>query len=146
MKKLNRFFSLLPLLSLLIIGTMSCNTDKTKNTTTTTETAAYEVVPTGQINAYYFHATRRCATCEAVEEVTKTALNEYYGSKVSFHSINRDNETSKVMVEKFKVSGQTLLIVKDDQIINLTNDAFLNARTNPDKLKTKLKETVDSLI
>ncbi|MCT4602547.1 MAG: thioredoxin family protein [Marinifilum sp.] len=98
----------------------------------------------GKVVAYYFHATRRCATCEAVEKVTKNALAEYYGDKVPFESINREKEND--LVGKYKISGQSLIIVKGDKVINLTNDAFLNARNNPDKLKSKIKTTIDKLI
>jgi len=98
------------------------------------------------INAYYFHATRRCATCEAVETVTKESLKEFYGSSVSFTSINRDENKDNLMIEKYKISGQTLLIIKGDKVVNLTNDAFMNARTKPEKLKQKIKSTIDSML
>ena len=38
------------------------------------------------------------------------------------------------------------LFVKGDQKVDLTTDGFMNARSNPDKLKEKIKETVDSLL
>ena len=98
------------------------------------------------VEAYYFHATHRCATCQAVESVTIEALKEYYGEKVSFQSINREKESDNPMIEKYKISGQTLLIIKGDKVVNLTNDAFMNARSNPDKFKAKIKSTVDSMI
>lgn len=97
------------------------------------------------VKAYYFHATRRCATCQAVEKVTKEALKENYGDQVAFLSIDREKDSKNPLLEKYKVSGQTLLIVNGDQVKNLTNDAFLNARTNPDKFKAKLKSTIDSM-
>jgi len=97
------------------------------------------------IKAYYFHATRRCATCQAVEKVTKEALKEHYGDQVTFLSIDREKDSENPLLEKYKVSGQTLLIVSGDQVKNLTNDAFLNARTNPDKFKAKLKSTIDAM-
>lgn len=98
------------------------------------------------VKVYYFHATRRCATCQAVEAVTKDALKEYYGDKVTFESINMDNEKDILLVEKFKISGTALILVNGDKIVNLTNDAFLNARSNPDKFKKKLKSTIDSMM
>jgi len=98
---------------------------------------------TSGVKAYYFHATRRCATCQAVEAVTKEALKEYYGEKVTFQSINQDEDSKNPLIKKFRVSGQALLIVKGDKVVNLTNEAFLNARTNPDKLKAKIKSTID---
>lgn len=125
------------------LSAQCCNKAKNNNGTnpscvTTQKTAA--------IKAYYFHATRRCATCEAVESVTKETLKEFYGEKVSFESINREEEKENALIKKYNVSGQTLLIVNGDNVVNLTNDAFLNARTNPDKFKTKIKTTIDPML
>ncbi len=94
----------------------------------------------------YFHASRRCETCMAIEKVTKEALESYYGEEVAFIVLNREEEENQDLVQKYKVSGQTLLIVKDEEVINLTTEAFMNARTNPDKFKSKLKATIDPLI
>ena len=101
---------------------------------------------TDKVKAYYFHATRRCATCQAVEAVTEKAIKEYYGKKVSFESINRETNKDNPLVKKYKISGQTLLIIGGDKVVNLTNDAFMYARTNPDKLKAKIKKTIDSMM
>ena len=100
----------------------------------------------GDVKAYYFHATRRCATCQSVEDVSKEAIKEYYGDKVTFEFINRDEEKDNPLMIKYKVNGQTLLIVNGNREVNLTNDAFLNARNNPDRLKSKLKSTIDSMM
>lgn len=106
---------------------------------------------TEEINVYYFHFTRRCATCNAVEEQTNEILNELYADQVEnknivFKSINLEDGDSKEIAEKLGVSGQALLFVKGDQKVDLTTDGFMNARSNPDKLKEKIKETVDSLL
>ena len=98
-----------------------------------------------QVKAYYFHGTRRCATCMAVESVSKEAIKEYYGDKVIFKSINGEEERGNPLLTKYKVTGTTLLIVKGDKTVDITNDAFLNARTHPNKLKSKLKSTIDSM-
>jgi hypothetical protein len=44
------------------------------------------------------------------------------------------------------VSGQTLLLVKGSKQVNLTNEAFLYAVTNPEKYKAIIKEKVDELL
>lgn len=98
------------------------------------------------VKVYYFHATARCATCNAVEKVTTEALKEFYGKKVSFESINREKNKDHDLIIKHKISGQTLLVICGEQVINLTNDAFLNARTKPEKLREKLKSTIDPLL
>jgi thiol-disulfide isomerase/thioredoxin len=97
-----------------------------------------------EVKVYYFHATRRCETCLAVENVTIKAVEEYYGDKVFFESINREKD--KLLVNKYQISGQTLLIIKGDKKVDLTNDAFLNALSNPEKLKSKIKSTIDSMM
>ncbi len=98
------------------------------------------------VKAYYFHATNRCVTCKAVEAVSIEVINESYADKVSLKIFNREKDENKALVEKYQISGQTLLIVKGDKVINLTNEAFLNARSNPEKFKLKLKSTLDSLL
>jgi len=101
--------------------------------------------PSG-VEAYYFHFTARCETCRTVEAETKADIQNLYGGQVSFRAINLDDASSKAIAEKLKISGQTLLIVKGDQKINLTNEGFLYAMTNPAKLKSIIKQKVDSLL
>jgi hypothetical protein len=50
------------------------------------------------------------------------------------------------LAEKLGVSGQTLLLVKGDQKINLTNEGFLYAVAKPDKFKDVIREKVDFLM
>jgi len=105
-----------------------------------------KVSRTDKVEVYYFHYTRRCATCNAVENVSKETVNEFYGEKVSFADYNLDEKTGKAKAEELEVSGQSLLIVSGDTKINLTNEGFLNARANPEKLKAIIKEKIDALI
>ena len=121
----------------LLVGVVPASAKKSDQASSTEEI---------QVKAYYFHATRRCVTCQAVETVSKEVINEFYTDKVSLEIFNREKDENKALVEKYQISGQTLLIVKGDKIINLTNEAFLNAKNNPEKFKLKLKSTLDSLL
>ncbi len=87
---------------------------------------------------YYFHGNRRCATCEAVETVTKATVKENFADSIPVFIINRDKDENKELAEKLNITGQTLLIVNNSTTNNLTNSAFLNARSNPDKFKEEL--------
>jgi len=98
-----------------------------------------------ELSVYYFHFERRCATCKAVESVTSEALSEMYGGSVPFISVNLDDEEGKETASKIGVSGQSLLIVKGDERVDLTAEAFMNATTRPDDLKKMLKEKIDPL-
>ena len=101
---------------------------------------------TNKVEAYYFHFNARCETCRAVEAETKADLESLYSGRISFKAINLDDASSKVIAEKLKISGQTVLIVKGDQKINLTNEGFLYAVTNPSKFKSIIKAKVDPLL
>ncbi|MFW5886904.1 MAG: nitrophenyl compound nitroreductase subunit ArsF family protein [Bacteroidota bacterium] len=100
----------------------------------------------GKVDVYYFHYTRRCATCNTVENVSKEAVAELYGGKVNFTEYNLDEEEGKSRGEEIGVSGQTLIIVAGDTKINITNEGFMNARSNPEKLKQIIKDKIDPLI
>ena len=103
-----------------------------------------------KVKVYYFHNERRCATCNAVEEVTKTALNEYYPEQVkagivTFQSLNIEDGENESIVKELHISGQTLLIIADGKKKDLTNDAFMYARSNPDKLKEKIHKAIGTI-
>ena len=100
--------------------------------------------PTG-IEVYYFHGTHRCTTCNTVEKVAKEALKQYYGDQIALQSINREEEKNSALVKKLQIAGQTLLVVKGDKKIDITTTAFMNAERSPQRLKTKLKETIDKM-
>jgi hypothetical protein len=122
----------------MILGSWSCNAQTTKNETKTNSS--------DKVEAYYFHFSSRCVTCKTVEAEAKANIESLYGGKVTFQAINLDEESSKALAEKLKIDGQTLLIVKGDTKINITNEGFLYARSNPEKFKAVIKEKVDPLI
>ena len=104
-----------------------------------------------KVEVYYFHYTRRCATCQAVEDETKKALEQFYPAQmkdgsVTFLSINLEEGDNEAFAEKLGVSGQTLLLVAGEKKVDLTNDAFMNATTKPEKLHKEIRKTVDELL
>lgn len=119
---------------------MSCSAQANKNNKNET------IVKSDKVEVFYFHNTHRCATCKAVENVTKEAIKELYGNDVSFMAYNLEESDGSQKAEMLGVSGQTLLIVSEETKINITNEGFMNARTNPKKLKEIIKEKVDSLL
>jgi hypothetical protein len=108
-----------------------------------------------RLTVYYFHNTRRCATCNAIELNTLKTLNKYYKDKMEtgeilFVSLNAEMEENKEICENYEVWGSTLLLVKSDaeneQVENLTDFAFAHARNNPEKFIAGLKKDIDQLI
>jgi hypothetical protein len=103
------------------------------------------------IEVYYFHMSRRCPTCLAVESESEAALKKLYPTQMesgtmTFKSLDIEDEMNKPLAEKLGVSGQTLLIVKGDTKIDMTGDGFLYARTDPEKLQEKIKAAIDPLL
>jgi thiol-disulfide isomerase/thioredoxin len=132
------------LIALVLPAIFACSAKNTENNTNT------ESVSTHEINVYYFHFTRRCITCQAVETTTQEILKELYANEmeektINFKAINLDEGDSKEIAEKLGVSGQCLLFVKGNEKIDLTSDGFMHARSNPEKLKEIIKETITTL-
>ena len=85
-------------------------------------------------------------TCKTVEAEAKANLKELYGDKVSFQALNLEEKAARELAKKLKVSGQALLVVNGNKQVNLTNEGFLYAVTNPEKFKSVIKEKVDPLL
>jgi hypothetical protein len=136
MKSVN--YLLISLMALSMNISCSAQTDKKNDDS--------RISNTGKVEVYYFHYTRRCITCLSVEKVSREAVDDLYGDKVVFSGLNLEEEKGKQKGKQLGVYGQTLLIVSGDTKINITNEGFLNARSNPDKLKQIIKEKIDPLL
>lgn len=99
-----------------------------------------------KVAVYYFHFNSRCATCKAVESETQKDVKELFGNDVSFASQNLDEAAGEALGKELGVNSQTLIAVKGDQKINLTNEAFMYARTKPAKFKKVLEEKIKPLL
>jgi hypothetical protein len=129
-----------------IVPILSCNGQQDKKVTPSSSLASSD-----KIEAYYFHFTARCTTCKTIEASTKENLETLYPNQVkqgfiTFQSVNLDDATNKPLAEKLGVSGQTLLLVRGDQKINLTNDGFMYAVVKPEKFKEIINEKIDGLL
>lgn len=132
-----------------VLALFACNSQKSEDQKTAK--SASVVTVSDDIQVYYFHNTKRCATCNAVEDETKMALEMFYSENmeagtIEFTSLNLEEEDGESMAQSLQVSGQTLLIVKGETRVNLTNDGFMNARTNPTKFHEILRTNIDQLL
>jgi hypothetical protein len=117
----------------------------------TSEKQASVVSKNSDVEVYYFHMTTRCTTCRAVEAEARKNIDLLYteqvkSGKISFTSLNLEEATGKSIGDRFGVNSQTLLIVKGDQKINITNEGFLYAVSKPDKFMQVIKSKIDPLI
>lgn len=130
---------LLSLISLVLILT-ACGSKGNKTTEAIASNKSI-AIDAAQTTVLYFHSNHRCATCMAVENVAKESLNE----NMPFYSIDITLDENKELVKQYGVAGQTLLIVKGEQKINVTNEAFMYARSQPEKVKAKIQSAIASL-
>jgi len=104
MKKL----ALLSTFLVLVLSIISCNGHRNKQ-------VAIQTVNSRNVAVYYFHFTRRCATCMAVEENARKAVvalypNEVKAGEYSFTSLNLDEANTKGIANKLSIR-HTLNIV-----------------------------------
>lgn len=104
-----------------------------------------------KVEVYYFHYTRRCVTCQAVETETLKSIQvlyplEFKKGLITFKSVNLDEKTSDSLAKKCKAEGQSLLVISGSKRFDLTEQGFMYAKSSPEKLKADLKKTIDPLL
>jgi hypothetical protein len=132
------------LLSFITLVIISCNAQTNKKPSSSDS-------KNGEVEVYYFHMTTRCVTCKTVEAEARKNVEVLYANqvksgKISFTALNLEEATGKSMGEKLGVNSQTLLIVKGDQKINITNEGFLYAVSQPLKFTEVMKSKIDPLL
>jgi hypothetical protein len=129
---------------ILLFSGVSCNAQTDKK----------QLVVSGSgndVEVYYFHMTTRCVTCKTIEAEARRNVEMLYPEqfktgKISFTALNIEEPAGKAAGERLGVNSQTLLIVKGEQKINITNEGFLYAVAKPDKFRDVIKEKVDLLL
>ncbi len=140
MKKI-LFFGFIMLLSGFSI---SCNSQVKK------ESEKSIVNVSGKIDVYYFHYTRRCVTCETVEENAKLAIENINktrsgGDAITYHVLNLDDVATKSLADKFKVGGQSLIVTSGEKKVDITGNAFINAK-NSGKIEEEISKAASKLL
>ena len=135
--------TLLATVLVIVLSGISCNGQANKK-----EIA--QTVNSPKISVYYFHFTRRCSTCMAVEENARKAVEALYPNEVKageyiFSALNLDEATNKEIASKLGVGGQTLLVVRGDKKIDITSSGFMNAH-DLEKMKVEIKSAVDKVL
>jgi len=120
-----------------------CGNNKT-NENSTTETTEYGIA---KVEVFYFHATRRCPTCNKIEEVAKDfVLAQYAGQDVKFYSINFEEKQNTEIANKFNVTWSSLYIASGERVEDITDIAFQVVNANPEQLTEKMKSIIDMFL
>jgi hypothetical protein len=121
----------------------SCN-----GTSNTAEKSGIAASDPNMVEVIYFHGVRRCPTCVSVGEVSKAVVETEFADNraVVYKDINIDEPENAAIAEAYEVSGSALFVTSGDKKENLTGFAFQNARSRPEVLKEKIRETVNAYI
>lgn len=105
---------------------------------------------TKQVDVFYFHFSRRCATCLNLEKVAKESVETLYPEQVkkgeiTFQSVDLDEDAGEALGKKYNIEGQTLIVICGDKRVDLTDKGFLYANSKPEKLKEEIKKAVEEV-
>lgn len=100
------------------------------------------------VNVYYFHGKERCKTCIAVGDLAKKTIEEVYAGNdgVKFIEVDTSDKQFDDLVNKYEVSWNALIIAKGDNAIDITEQAFANAVSNPAVLSDLIKKEVNQRV
>jgi hypothetical protein len=140
----------------LVLIIASCNQGKEnkeeKENKTTEEIAAN---PNLKLQVYYFHSTRRCPTCNSIEDNMIKLLDKEYATEmeegiIAFKSINIDDEESQAIVEKHEIYGSSLLLIGinngKEEVQNFTEFAFANSKNNATYFYDEMNKNITEII
>lgn len=107
------------------------------------------------VEVLYFHGKQRCATCMAIEQNTREAVEQTFADQLKkgdivFRIVDLSKEENKAMAEKYEVTWSSLFVVKhqggQETTENMTEFAFGNARKSPDTFKEGVIATVGRML
>jgi len=132
-------------LLLLVISFFSASAIKPEGKKATAVTKA------AKVEVYYFHYSRRCVTCQAVETESQKAIATLYpkemkSGQIKFIGVNLDDKGSETLAAKCRAEGQALLVISGNKRIDLTDQGFMYARSKPEKLRNELKSVINPLL
>lgn len=136
------------LMTALCMGMAACADGESKSL------AANQQTKKDVVEVLYFHGTQRCATCMAIERNSRELIESTYAEplgrgKLVFRSVDIGKEGA--LAEKYEVCWSSLILVDYDKdgkecSTNLTEFAFGNARTAPNKFKAGLSEQISEML
>lgn len=136
------------LISLVTVLIVACSGNANKGNKQVDETNVESVTSTSVVYVYYFHGKQRCKTCVAVEEVAKETVEQAYADNngVRFVEINMEDKANALLVEKYEVTWNALIIARGDSHIEITKQAFANAVNNPEVLAELIQSEVNKRV
>ena len=142
----NLFYTLIAAILLI-----SCGNSTEKKT----ETASTDVKQADRIEVLYFHGAQRCVTCKAIEANTKALLGSLYSNeialgKIVYKIIDISQKENEEVADKYEVTWSSLFVNRwkngTEEVNNMTEFGFANAKNHPDSFKNGIKNKIDELL
>ncbi len=142
----NLFYTLIAAILLI-----SCGNGTEKKT----ETASTDVKQADRIEVLYFHGAQRCVTCKAIEANTKALLDSLYSNeiadgKIVYKIIDISQKENEKVADKYEVTWSSLFVNRwkngTEEVNNMTEFGFANAKNDPDSFKNGIKNKIDELL
>lgn len=108
-----------------------------------------------RVEVLVFYGARRCATCHAIEDVSKVFIEENFSAELAdgrlvYRTIDISLPENAAIAEKYQVASSSLIVSRrlgeEDQVQDLTRMAFSTARVAPDQFKAGLQEVIQPLL
>ncbi len=108
-----------------------------------------------KLQIYYFHTTRRCLTCNSIEDNVKQVLendfaNEIKQGIINFRALNVEDAENKSLAEKYQATGAALHLIDMQEGVerdnDLTNYAFSHSRRQPEVFIQGMRDTINFFI
>ena len=142
----NLFYTLIAAILLI-----SCGNSTEKKT----ETGSTDVKQADRIEVLYFHGAQRCVTCKAIEANTKALLDSLYSNeiadgKIVYKIIDISQKENEEVADKYEVTWSSLFVNRwkngTEEVNNMTEFGFANAKSDPDSFKNGIKSKIDELL
>jgi len=129
--------SLFTLLIMLVLG-FNVNGQVDKKASSKTSISSVQLIQ--------FHSEHRCKTCNLIEKLARETAKKY--PKVTFMLVNVDERKNEKLAEQFEAAGTALFLydTKTGKKKDMTDFAFMNARTNEKKFISGLSKEIKTFL
>ncbi len=120
------------------------NNQTSESKTSENETSEYGIA---KVEVFYFHATRRCPTCNKIEDISKDFVAQQYKDQdVKYYSVNFEDSQNKEITQKYSITWSSLIISSGDEHEDITDLAFQVINSDPSQLTNRMQNLIDEYL
>jgi len=108
-----------------------------------------------RVELIFFHNHERCLTCTNMEKLTKEVVDTFFGQqvkegKVVLIIVDIEDRKNRAIIDDYRVVWTSLYINRwrggTESRHNMTEFAFLNVDSSPDRFKEGIRQKVEELL